>query len=102
MIPKACPEKDTKHQYFEDEIKTSRRLNHPHILKMYETFQSRQHDFILMEYSSGGQLQSHLDNHKALTEDQARQVMSQMLGALAYLHHNNICHRDIKPENIML
>ena len=28
--------------------------------------------------------------------------MRQILSAIAYLHHHNICHRDLKPENILL
>jgi serine/threonine protein kinase len=38
----------------------------------------------------------------ALSEEQVRFIMLQILKALHYLHENNILHRDIKPENIFL
>lgn len=43
-----------------------------------------------------------LKKRRALTERQVRDVVVQLLAAVAGLHRNNICHRDIKPENILL
>ena len=37
-----------------------------------------------------------------MTENQTAIIMRQILSAIAYLHHHNICHRDLKPENILL
>lgn len=43
-----------------------------------------------------------LKKRRVLSEPQVRDIVVQLVGAVAGLHRNNICHRDIKPENILL
>lgn len=51
-----------------------------------------------MERVKGGQLTSAIWNKEIiLTEEDARKVMSSLMGALSYLHQRDIVHRDIKP-----
>lgn len=54
-----------------------------------------------MEYVPFGDLGGIISNNGALLEEIAQEMASQMLGALAYLHANNITHRDVKPDNIL-
>ncbi|ETS80188.1 hypothetical protein PFICI_07717 [Pestalotiopsis fici W106-1] len=56
--------------------------------------------FISMEYLSNGDLQRHL--HAALKEPEARQITSQVLEGLTFMHDNGFVHRDLKPGNIMV
>jgi serine/threonine protein kinase len=37
----------------------------------------------------------------ALSEEQARLVFHQVLGAVSFAHNQHICHRDLKLENIL-
>lgn len=49
-----------------------------------------------------GDLFRQLKKRRVLPEHQVRDVVLQLIVAVAGLHRNNICHRDIKPENILL
>jgi calcium-dependent protein kinase len=60
------------------------------------------HILLYHRYCNGGELFNFIIDKKHLTEKEAALIMQQLLGALAYLHSNNISHRDIKPENFML
>ena len=56
----------------------------------------------MTEVCEGGELFYLIVEKKTLTEGQTSIIMRQILSAIAYLHHHNICHRDLKPENILL
>lgn len=49
-----------------------------------------------------GDLFTLLNKRQALTERQVREIVLQLVAAVAGLHRNKVCHRDIKPENILL
>ena len=77
-------------------------MDHPNIIKYYETFESVKFVYIVMEYCGGGELFSHLTNTtEAFTEHQASEIMHKLFLAVNHCHSNGIAHRDIKAENIM-
>ena len=88
------------------EINLLRELDHPNIVKLYETFEDKQYIYLIMEECSGGELFQRLalnaKNNQLYTEKDAARLMKQILEAVNYLHHHGICHRDLKPENILL
>ena len=88
------------------EINLLRELDHPNIIKLYETFEDKQYIYLIMEECSGGELFQRLalnaKNNQLYTEKDAARLMKQILEAVNYLHHHGICHRDLKPENILL
>jgi len=96
-------------QRFEDEVNIQCSLDHPHIVKLYETFKDAKRIYLVMELCTGGELfdrivdlaESHADGH-AFDENGAATYMGQILGAMQYLHTNEFVHRDIKPENFLL
>ncbi|KAK8008010.1 calcium/calmodulin-dependent protein kinase [Apiospora marii] len=63
-------------------------------------FESKDSVFIAMEYLAHGDLQRYLT--RALPEVEARQIISQVLEGLQYMHENGFAHRDLKPSNIMV
>ncbi|GEM_PF-4477445 len=91
-----------------EEIHTIARLSHPHIIMVLDygfvpenadpKFLPPNSPWLAMELCSGG----HLLESPATTWSEARQIFSETLRALAYIHARGILHRDLKPANILL
>uniref|UniRef100_A0A7S1VW90 Calmodulin n=1 Tax=Grammatophora oceanica TaxID=210454 RepID=A0A7S1VW90_9STRA len=80
------------------EIQLLKRLDHPHIIKCHEVFdQGEGKLMIVLELCHGGDLASRLP----YSEQEAANIMRQILKAVKHLHQHNIVHRDLKMENIM-
>src|ERR1700748_12419 len=77
-------------------------LNHPHICSIKDTFQTKDHLCMLLEYASEGSLLDLVIRTGRLKEKNARKLLRQVLSALDYCHQKNIVHRDIKLEHILL
>nr|XP_019008192.1 serine/threonine protein kinase [Kwoniella pini CBS 10737]OCF46973.1 serine/threonine protein kinase [Kwoniella pini CBS 10737] len=91
------------------EIKVSKSLNHPNLMKLLDWIidcqtvspdQGKIH--LIMELIIGGDLFSYLENNGFLREDEIRWISWQIIDGLKYIHKKGIVHRDIKPENILL
>lgn len=81
----------------ENEINLLKALDHPNIIKVYETYKLKKRKAIVMELCSGGDLYT----RNPYSEKQAAKIVKECLSAVAYLHSRNVIHRDIKYENIM-
>ncbi|KAK3328894.1 calcium/calmodulin-dependent protein kinase [Apodospora peruviana] len=84
-----------------DELEMLQRLNHPHIVKFKDWFESRDKYYIVTELATGGELFDRICEQGKFTEKDASQTIKQVLGAVNYLHQNNVVHRDLKPENLL-
>ena len=84
------------------ETNLMRGLCHPSVTKILETFETDQYYLIIMEYISGGNLQSFIKKRRKLGEKTSKILFRQIIQALKYIHSKNIVHRDIKLENILL
>ena len=83
------------------EIEILRKIDHPNIVKIYEFFESITHFYIVMEYCKGKLLFKKVDEKGKVTEKEAAAIVSQVLGAVHYLHSNKVVHMDLKSENII-
>ncbi|OMJ94551.1 hypothetical protein SteCoe_2191 [Stentor coeruleus] len=78
------------------------RINHPNILKFYDYFDDNLNYYIASEYCKEGSLYQKIRKNKTISEDQAAEIMFQIMLTIEYIHGQNIVHRDIKPENILI
>ncbi|HEY8106538.1 MAG TPA: protein kinase [Gemmatimonadales bacterium] len=86
---------------FQREIKLAARLQHPHILSVYDSGASAGHLWFTMPYVEGESLRDRL-RRGALPVGQALRIARQTAQALEYAHQHGVIHRDVKPENILL
>jgi serine/threonine protein kinase/Tfp pilus assembly protein PilF len=84
------------------EIKLAARLNHPHILPLFDSGEADGFLFYVMPYVEGESLRERLEREKQLPVDEAVHHAKAIASALDYAHRQQIVHRDIKPENVML
>ena len=72
------------------------------IVKIYETYETKKHICIVMEYICAGDLLSYIKKRSKLTESVSKYIFKQIILALKYIHSHNIIHRDIKLDNILI
>jgi hypothetical protein len=89
---------------FVREAQTIARLEHPHIVPIYEVGQTADLLFIVMRCVDGPSLRQLLGSspNRRLSVRDAARVARQVADALAYAHADGVVHRDVKPDNILL
>ena len=85
-----------------NEINNLSQLDHPNILRMYESYECDKRYYIVMDISRGGELFDEIAKHGHFTESNAQTVIKALTNCISYLHQKKIMHRDLKPENILL
>lgn len=87
---------------FQREGEALRRLNHPNIVSLIDTFHVGEFNYIVMEYVDGGSLDSLLNREGRQPIPLVINILLQVADALGYAHEQNIIHRDLKPSNILM
>jgi eukaryotic-like serine/threonine-protein kinase len=84
------------------EIRLLARLQHPHILPLFDSGEANGTLYLVTPYIEGESLHARLARDGPLPMSEALRIARDLLGALAYAHANGVVHRDIKPENVLL
>ncbi len=84
------------------EIQIAARLQHPHILPLYDSGQADTLLYYVMPFVEGESLRDRLEREKRLPVEDAVKLGRDIAAALDYAHRHGVMHRDIKPENVML
>jgi len=85
------------------EIEIMKILDHPNIIKLYESFDDDKNNkiFLVMELCQGGEMFDRIIDAGHFSEPQAATVMQQIVRGIFYMHGKHVCHRDLKPENFI-
>ncbi|BBM85171.1 protein kinase [Candidatus Uabimicrobium amorphum] len=83
------------------EVEITAQLDHPNIVKVYNSSVYNGKLFMVMEYIEGQTLKDHLET-SSLSISQRVEMMIAVAKAIHYAHEKDIIHRDLKPDNIIV
>jgi WD40 repeat protein/serine/threonine protein kinase/DNA-binding XRE family transcriptional regulator len=86
---------------FEAEAQIVARLEHPHIVPLYDFWREPDGAYLVMRYMRGGSLHAALSSGP-LPLDNCTRILDQLAAALAVAHRAGVVHRDLKPANVLL
>ena len=87
---------------FLSEIRTTARLQHPHILPLLDSGDADGSLYYVMPVVAGESLRARLERERQLPIADAVRLACEIASALDYAHRHGVIHRDIKPENVLL
>jgi len=90
------------HKSFVAEAALAGKLNHPHIVDIYDAVVEPDRSYLVMEYVPGTTLEAFADVSKLLPVSKVVEIVFKCIRALEYACRHGIIHRDIKPGNILL
>jgi eukaryotic-like serine/threonine-protein kinase len=86
---------------FLTEASLAGKLQHPHIVQIYDAVAEQDLHYIVMEYVDGGTLERFCRSEKLLPVERVVEMMFKCTRALEFAHRLGVTHRDIKPANIL-
>ncbi|MBE2266930.1 MAG: protein kinase, partial [Anaerolinea sp.] len=87
---------------FETEAQMVARLEHPHIVPLYDYWREPDGAYLVMRWLRGGSLRASLRSGGPWQPEAASLMFDQIAAALTIAHRNGVIHRDLKPDNILL
>ena len=86
---------------FQREARVVAKLEHPHIVPVYDYAEHEKRPYLIMKFIEGDTLKARL-NKGPLTAQEIEKVVDSVGSALGYAHKQGILHRDIKPSNVLV
>ena len=87
---------------FRAEAAASAKLQHPHIVRVYEVGENDGQPYFTMEYIAGVTLARRIAEHGAFHPREAAHLVAELASAIEHAHERGILHRDLKPANILI
>ena len=85
-----------------NEVTLLNNLDHPNIVKYFETYDDKKFLYLVMEHVDGVELIDKLTTEGKLNEQIVSGYIKEVIYAINYCHQQGVVHRDLKPENIMV
>src|SRR5258705_13886079 len=89
------------HKAFLAEASLAGKLNHPHIVDIFDAVAEPDRSYLVMEYVAGTTLEAHTGADSLLPVTKVVEIVFKCIRALEYACRHGIIHRDIKPANIL-
>ncbi|HET9905047.1 MAG TPA: protein kinase, partial [Anaerolineales bacterium] len=86
---------------FQREARVVARLEHPHIVPVYDYAEFEKRPYLVMKFIEGDTLKAKLDQG-SLSSDDVTRIVDAVGSALSYAHRQGVLHRDIKPSNVLV
>ena len=86
---------------FQREARIVAKLEHPHIVPVYDFSEADGQPYLVMRFIEGETLKARLARSD-VPRDESVRIVRAVVGALAYAHGQGVLHRDVKPSNILL
>jgi serine/threonine-protein kinase len=83
------------------EIETTAKLQHPHILPLFDSGRVEDTVYYVMPYVEGESLRARLTRETQLPVADALRITSEIASGLGYAHRRGVIHRDVKPDNVL-
>jgi serine/threonine protein kinase len=102
LLPAEMASDDQAADRLQREARSAARLNHPHIVSVFDAGVSDGAPYLVMEYVEGRTLARELQDHGRVSPGRAASVAAGIAEALAAAHAAGVVHRDVKPANVLL
>jgi len=89
-------------QRFQQEARIIAKLEHPHILPVFDYGENDGITYFVMRYLDAGTLREKMEAGRPLPLNEINRLFIQLADALSYAHSNGIIHRDLKPSNALI
>jgi serine/threonine protein kinase len=86
----------------EREARIAARVNHPHVVAVFDLVHEGDQKWLVMEYVEGMTLAEHIQAKGRLSASEAAPLLAQAAEALTAAHEAGVVHRDVKPSNILV
>jgi len=90
-----------KRAFLDSEVSVFLGMDHPHVARLYDVYETKEALYLVMECLEGGELFDRVAELKRFSESDAAEATRQMLLVVNYLHSHGVVHRDLKLENFL-
>ncbi|HLO29459.1 MAG TPA: serine/threonine-protein kinase [Anaerolineales bacterium] len=102
VLPSQLAESPEFATRFHQEARIIAKLEHPHILPVFDYGESEGVAYFVMRYLDAGTLKDRMEARRPLPLDDIDRIFTQLADALSYAHGHGIVHRDLKPANALI
>jgi eukaryotic-like serine/threonine-protein kinase len=102
LPPKLAREKERLLMRFQREMELSKKVNHPHVCRTFETDLYRGVHYLAMEFIPGQTLTRLINTEGPMEVPRLARLLAEVASGLEHAHQQGLVHRDLKPGNIMI